>query len=470
MPRSSSARSLWLGLPVSLALFLSGCGTEPITTTDITKPSVALTATPSTLSAAGSVTLTATASDNVGVSQVVFSRNGTVIATDTAAPYTYTDTLTSANNGTLTYTAQASDAAGNTATASQAVTVSIGTPGGGSNDSAVLSAATAFLATLSTAQQASVVLNRTQALAINWSNLPCGSGCRNGIVLSSLTAAQLAAARAVVSAAMGTSDDEGYEEAMQILAADDVLGAAGSGGGPGGPGGGYSSGNYYLAFLNAPSATGVWQLQFGGHHLAVNITYNNGAVVGATPLFEGVEPKCWSVTGTAVSANNCTAPGTSGATTTYAPLYQEQTGMAAMLASLSSSQLASAKLSQTFSDVLLGPKQDGKFPATKAGLKVGSLSTAQKALVLAAMKPWVQDADATTAAALLATYESELNDTSIAYSGHASLSTNADYVRIDGPSVWIEFVCQNGVVYSSQLHYHTVWRDHTRDYGASFSF
>ena len=144
--------------------------------------------------------------------------------------------------------------------------------------------------------------------------------------------------------------------------------------------------------------------------------------------------------------------------------------MAAMLAGLSSTQLASAKLSQTFSDVLLGPGQDGKFPATKAGLAVSSLSTAQKALVLAAMKPWVQDIDDTTAAALLATYGSELDSTYISYSGNASLSNNADYVRIDGPSVWIEFVCQSGVVYSSQIHYHSVWRDHTRDYGASFTF
>ncbi|WP_180970213.1 DUF3500 domain-containing protein [Deinococcus planocerae] len=333
----------------------------------------------------------------------------------------------------------------------------------------VVTAANAFLATLSTSQQASVVLTRTQAEAIQWSNLPCGSNCRNGIQFSTLSATQLAAAQAVVKAAMGTTTNEGYDEAMQIRAADDVLGSAGnSGGGPGG--GGYSSGTYFLAFLNTPSTTGQWQLQFGGHHLAVNITYNAGAVTGATPMFEGVEPKCWSVTGTTTTANNCTAPGTSGSTTTYAPLYQEQTAMAAMLAGLSSTQLASAKLSQTFSDVLLGPGEDGQFPATKQGLAVSTLSTTQKALVLAAMKPWVQDVDDTTAAALLKIYENELDSTYIAFSGNSTLTNNTDYVRIDGPSAWIEFVCQTGVVYRDQIHYHSVWRDHTRDYGASYSF
>jgi Protein of unknown function (DUF3500) len=49
------------------------------------------------------------------------------------------------------------------------------------------------------------------------------------------------------------------------------------------------------------------------------------------------------------------------------------------------------------------------------------------------------------------------------FQGNATFSANVDYVRIDGPSVWIELVCQSGVVFSS-IHYHAVYRDHTRDY------
>ncbi|WP_216326641.1 DUF3500 domain-containing protein [Deinococcus aestuarii] len=327
----------------------------------------------------------------------------------------------------------------------------------------VVTAANAFLATLSTGQQSSVVLTRTESNSTTWSNLPVGAATRNGLALSSLTETQRAAALAVVKAATGTAANEGYDETTQLLAADDVLAGSQSG---------YGSGLYYLAFLNTPSTTGQWQLQFGGHHLAYNITYNAGAVTGATPKFTGIEPKCWSVTGSTVNVitSGCPAPGTSGSTTTYAPLYQEQQGMVNMLAGLSSTQLASAKLSQTFSDVLLGPGEDGQFPSTKSGLAVSGLSADQKALVLAAIKPWVQDVDDTTAAALLGIYENELDSTYIAYSGSTGLTSTADYVRIDGPSVWIEFVCQNGIVYRSQIHYHTVWRDHTRDYGASFSF
>ncbi|MEV6344051.1 DUF3500 domain-containing protein [Actinoplanes sp. NPDC051851] len=234
-------------------------------------------------------------------------------------------------------------------------------------------------------------------------------------------------------------------------------GGAGASGGPGGGGnggaGGYSGDTYFIAFLGTPSTTGTWQLNFGGHHLATHLTYKAGQVTGASPFFIGVEPTTWTEDGT-----------------TYAPLEGMHSAMLAMTSGLSADEQAAAKLSESFSDVLVGPQEDGQFPATKEGLQVSKLTDDQKKLVLAAIKPWVANADDATATSLMSTYESELDDTYIGWSGTTSLTNHADYVRIDGPSVWIEFVCQNGVVLSNQIHYHTVYRDHTRDYGGEFTF
>ncbi len=118
---------------------------------------------------------------------------------------------------------------------------------------------------------------------------------------------------------------------------------------------------------------------------------------------------------------------------------------------------------------MFNKKIGGQFDALRRlfqeyGLQVSTLTAAQKALVLEAIKPWTQDVDDATGTALLAIYEKELDTTYISYAGNAALTTNADYARIDGPSVWIEFVCQTGVVYRNEIHYHTVYRDHTRDY------
>jgi hypothetical protein len=144
--------------------------------------------------------------------------------------------------------------------------------------------------------------------------------------------------------------------------------------------------------------------------------------------------------------------------------------MANMLASLNPEQLEIAKLSLNFSDVSIGPGADGKFPTTKAGLKVGSLNKQQKAMVIEAMKDWVQIADDIPSKKLMTIYTREIDNTFISYSGSPLLANKADYVRIDGPSVWIEFICQPGAVFPTDVHYHSVYRDHIRDYGGSFSF
>ncbi len=362
----------------------------------------------------------------------------------------------------------------------------------------VVKAANAFLATLSASQRDTLLCAFTASNAARWSNFPISFVPRLGLKLGDLDSTQAHAALAVVQAATGTTSNEGYDEIQQLRAADDNLSTAPAGpgfgpgkpGGPGGPppgmrpggpppgisgpppgmrrgpdgkppglgGNDYGSGLYFIAFLGTPSTTGTWMLQFGGHHLATNITFGKGLVTGATPKFEGTEPLSFTTANAKVLPKG----------TTYAPMSNEASTMLAMLQGLTATQKTQAKLSQSFGDVLLGPGQDGKFPGTKAGLPCSQLNSSQQALVMQAMTPWVNDSDDATAASLLAAYQRQLATTYIAYAGTGNLTSNGDYVRIDGPSVWIEFVCQNGIVYHSQIHYHSIWRDRTRDYGGNF--
>jgi hypothetical protein len=317
----------------------------------------------------------------------------------------------------------------------------------------VVTAANAFYNSLSTTQQSTVLQTFNSTNVVRWSNFPTGIyNNRLGIRLDALTTAQRTLALAVVQAATGTTANEGYDEIQQLRAADDNLAANG------GSSTSYGNGIYYLAFLGTPSTTGTWMLQFGGHHLATNITYGSGNVTGTTPKFEGVEPLTFTTANANVFATG----------TTLSPQAQEQAGMLAMVNGLTTAQKATAKLSQTFGDVVVGPQKDGQFPTTKVGLQCSQLTSAQQALVVAAMAPWVKDADDVTATALLNYYQSQLADTYISYSGSGNFTSNSDYARIDGPNVWIEFSCQNGVIYQNQIHYHTIYRDRARDYGGNF--
>jgi len=97
---------------------------EVVVTSDTTPPVVSIDA-PSTIGRLAGATATVSASDNVGLAQVVTSIGGAVANTSTTAPVNVTLTVpASANVGdTVVVTAVATDRAGNTASATQSLRV-----------------------------------------------------------------------------------------------------------------------------------------------------------------------------------------------------------------------------------------------------------------------------------------------------------------------------------------------------------
>lgn len=227
----------------------------------------------------------------------------------------------------------------------------------------------------------------------------------------------------------------------ELLAADDYLANYASG---------YGSGLYYVSFLGTPSSSSPWILEFTGHHYTF-LASVNGNYVSLTPNFVAVEPVTW----------------TSG-TTTHTPMATRRDALLAMLTGLSSTEMAAAKLSQAYDDVLVGPQKDGNYPSTKQGIAVSSLSSSQKELVKAAIKTYSDDANGTGQSDAYTT-DTALASTYVAWASYSDLSTKGSYVRIDGPRVWIELSVQNGIVLSAN-HYHSIWRDRSTDYGGNFTF
>lgn len=305
--------------------------------------------------------------------------------------------------------------------------------------------AEALKAQLSETQLAQLQLAYSKTDAVKWSNFPQAlvstAYKRVGLNFGSMTDTQIAYAKTLLKELTGTESDEGWDELEQFLNADDYLATKNSNGG-------YGSANYYLAFLGTPATTGSFEIQFGGHHVAFANTYYNGVLTGATPSFRGVEPiETFTYNGRSNRA-----------------LQQEKAAFVSLFASLSTTELSSARLATTVSDLVAGPQKDNAFPGTYSGLKCSTLTDARKELVMAAIKTYVNDVAGTES--FLNTYQQEIDETYISWSGNATLNTRGDYVRIDGPHVWIEWVAQGGVVFSAS-HPHSVWRDKTSDYGGN---
>lgn len=154
-----------------------------------------------------------------------------------------------------------------------------------------------------------------------------------GISFKELNATQIKLAKTLLAYVLNDKTlNEGFDEIKGILAADDLLATL--------PGKNsfFGSSNYFIAFLGEPSATALWELQFGGHHLAFSNTYKDGKLIGMTPSFRGVEPM------TPIEANG----------RQHKLMEQERLAFKKILDALSESELTSCKLSATFSDILLG--------------------------------------------------------------------------------------------------------------------
>nr|MBA3966001.1 fibronectin type III domain-containing protein [Nitrospirales bacterium] len=108
----------------SVTVTVNNTSTPPPPPADTTPPTVTLT-TPSAGTVSGTVTVSASASDNVGVTGVQFRLQGANLgAEDTTNPLSSSWNTTTVSNGSYTLTAIARDAAGNTTTATP-VTVTV---------------------------------------------------------------------------------------------------------------------------------------------------------------------------------------------------------------------------------------------------------------------------------------------------------------------------------------------------------
>lgn len=316
--------------------------------------------------------------------------------------------------------------------------------------SAVLVRANAFMETLDSDQRTALVQPYTFANAARWHTYPqwglSRRQARLGLGLGTLSDTQWSALDALLAVATGSGSNEGHDEIRQHLAVDDWIGRNGGGEG-------YGRSSFYVAFLGTPSDLGIWQLQFGGHHLALSHTYRDGALAGATPSFRAIEPHAVIEDG-GISLR---------------PQRDEWEAFVSLLASLDPAQTAAAELGETQDELLLGPEarhKDWNFPARAEGIAAAALSRPQRALLLNAIALYVNDVADADAARILARYERELDATYLGFSGSTSLARTGDYVRIDGPSVWIELV-MDPPYSTDEPHVHAVWRDKRTDYGGT---
>ena len=303
----------------------------------------------------------------------------------------------------------------------------------------IVRSANAFLATLDAKQRQSVLFAfDDQKQRTRWSNLPVRMVPRAGLSLGELNATQKSAALALLAS---TLSHRGYEKVQQIMDGDETLK--------------HNENNamfgkdiYYLSIMGTPSEKAPWMLQFGGHHLAVNVTIAGEQGV-LTPTLTGAQPALYTMDGK-----------------TIRPLGQESDKAVALLNALDEGQRRQAILNYRVADLVLGPGQDGKTIQPE-GLKASAMNDHQREMLLDLMGEWAGIVHESAAASRMAELKAGLNETWFAWSGTTSTPAGKNvmaYYRIQGPNVVIEYAPQP-LGGDPSLHIHTMYRDPTNDYG-----
>ena len=339
--------------------------------------------------------------------------------------------------------------------------------------SQIVNAANTFLATLDPKQRQAVLFSfDDQEQRKRWSNLPVSFVPRGGISLKDMNGAQRSAAMALVASALSPM---GFEKVQQIMQGDEINKNTDQGpGGNRGPRPGFGNGGpppfgrggnrpawngpifgkdlYYVSILGTPSETNPWMLQFGGHHLALNIALAGDQGV-LTPTLTGAQPALYVIDGKTVR-----------------PLGRESDKAIALLQALDDNQRKQAILSYQLADLVLGPGQDGKTIVPE-GLKASAMNEHQRAMLLDIISEWSGIIHQSAAASRKAEIKRDLDSTWFAWSGPTTVTPGKNitaYYRIQGPHLVIEYAPQT-LGGDPALHVHTMYRDPTNDYGRQFS-
>jgi len=308
----------------------------------------------------------------------------------------------------------------------------------GAATAGIVAATNQFLASLDEVQRRKVVFDfKDDAQRRRWSNLPNAIFKRQGLRMGDLTQPQREAVLGILAAAFSS---QGYEKVLQIVDADEWLKK--------------SSGEtmfgrdeYHVSFLGQPSTREPWMIQFGGHHLGLNITLV-GEQRTLAPSHTGAQPAIYELEGKTVR-----------------PLGHETDKAFALLSSLNESQRKLAILGFQMRDLVLRPGRDGQTIQPE-GIKGSALSEKQRDMLLDLASEWTGILHEAVAKAKLDEMRKNIAETWFAWSGPTEKGSAA-YFRIQGPTVVIEYAPQR-LGGDATKHIHTIYRDPTNDYGVKW--
>lgn len=203
---------------------------------------------------------------------------------------------------------------------------------------------------------------------------------------------------------------------------------------------------YYFSFFGEPSSAGAWGWRFEGHHLSLNFTVKDGALVSASPAFYGANP------------NRVLE----GADKGLMVLGKEDAIARELVVSLEKDQLDQAVLQDlAYPDILTFVDRRAKLENEPTGLPASKLSDGSFKLLRSLVAEYASNASEAITSQRMKSFDSAPREkVFFAWTG-STQPGEAVYYRVQTP----EFLIEYDNTQDQGNHSHSVWRDWEGDFG-----
>jgi len=299
-------------------------------------------------------------------------------------------------------------------------------------------AANALIAALSDKERSQLSHPMSSKERKKWTNVP-PSAADAGLRLGDLKRETI---ERVCDLLASTMSKQGYEKARNICWADDQLLKSKE---QAEKRGGFGTANYWVLIFATPSAKEAWGLQFDGHHLAQNLTFQ-GDKICYSPAFIGTQPRAIQLGGNEIV------------------VMEKEVSLAFdFIASLTDAQRKDALKDERRGRIVAGAGKDGVRPDPR-GLDCSKLTDDQRAILTKLIHVWVGDLPKKQADARMKEIAAQLGDCRFAWRGPFEPGSDVSY-HLYGPGLILEFGGQD-LGGDPAEHLHSIYRDPTNEYGA----
>ncbi|MCU0710495.1 MAG: DUF3500 domain-containing protein [Pirellula sp.] len=315
-------------------------------------------------------------------------------------------------------------------------------------------AAKQFLATLDESQAKKANLSLEDEKRMEWHFIPMET--RKGVPLRDMNEKQIKAALELL---RSVTSPVGFKRATDIMSFEGILleleGPASVGR--------RDFKKYYFAIYGEPTDSGAWGLSIEGHHMSLNFTFSQGAIVDSTPqLFASNPaelPKEFSPPSITRMGETIQFP------EGYRLIASEEDAGFALLNSLNDAQQSKAVFNETCPEDILWAGEPQPKPIPYVGISAKELDAHQKSLLRKTIETFLacqsQEVVQERLNAIAANDDETIH---FAWAG-SKTKQGACYFRVQGPTFIAEFCnFQADAAGKKANHVHCVWRDLTGDF------